>query len=254
LRNDIPSSPELAATLPSRVLKRHLQHANQLVSSQLDEGQPANVATLNQLKINIQNFLHSPSLSDDIRRDATALVVGLQAYSLFSARQTTQGALAVSFPEVYMPRGNYLLDSVPIEHRNGPVWLNGEGTDIVTLTIGPGHTPGEVFSNNEGKMVLSSFSVENDSGRPLEFLSLQSGGSDALVLNVNVKWARQQLDRVTWVNDKFVNSTITYSGGPAALSGVRFDNCTFEFGEDAASQELLDTIKRHPDAPVTYYK
>lgn len=51
--------------------------------------------------------------------------------------------------------------------------------------------------------------------------------ADRLIAGATIRNCPQTLDGFTWVNVVFINSTISYKGGPVVLTNVSFINCTF---------------------------
>jgi hypothetical protein len=51
--------------------------------------------------------------------------------------------------------------------------------------------------------------------------------ANRLISGTTIKNCPQTLDGFTWVNVVFINSTISYKGGPVVLANVSFINCTF---------------------------
>ena len=70
-------------------------------------------------------------------------------------------------------------------------------------------------------------------------------------MNAAIEGAAQKLDAIVWLNVKFKNSQIIYSGGPFYLGDVTFENCQFQFGSDAESRKALAEIKEMGKQPVT---
>jgi hypothetical protein len=72
-----------------------------------------------------------------------------------------------------------------------------------------------------------------------------------VVLDVQVTRCKQSLDGVKWIKDGFDGSAIRYRGGTLFLANVIFKNCTFDFGSDPRSKEVLATIRESNGRPVT---
>jgi hypothetical protein len=78
------------------------------------------------------------------------------------------------------------------------------------------------------------------------------GSSIRWVLSLNwlsQKWGQvhnntfQDLAWVQWIKTSFEGTNILYHGGDIYLADVTFKNCTFTFGNDAASQTLLRKLQ-----------
>jgi hypothetical protein len=68
----------------------------------------------------------------------------------------------------------------------------------------------------------------------------------------------QELDWAEWIKTDFEGTKIVYHGGDVYLADVTFKNCTFDFGEDAASQALFRKLQESQSlqkpATVVYAK
>ncbi len=183
---------------------------------------------------------------EDVRRSGVAAFIALVAYARFN-----NVLIAVNAPTVLLPHdqdqtGNYMLSQVPL--KNGAVWWQGstEGSAIFAI-LDP--SLGAVFPISHSSVVFNAVNF-NAFGMRRAFVETDDE-SQVVIMNATIEGATQKLDAIVWLNIKFKNSQIIYSGGPLYLGDVTFENCQFQFGSDTESQKVLIQIKEMGNQPVT---
>src|SRR2546430_5859232 len=63
--------------------------------------------------------------------------------------------------------------------------------------------------------------------------------SQVVIMDATIEGATQKLDAIVWLNIKFKNSQIIYSGGPLYLGDVTFENRSEEHTSELQSQSNL---------------
>jgi hypothetical protein len=159
--------------------------------------------------------------------------------------------IAVNVPTILIPHdqdqtGNYMLSQVPL--KNGALWWQGseQGSAIFAL---PNPNSEPVFPVSHSSVVFNAVNF-NAFGMRRAFIGTDNE-SQVVVMNATIEGATQKLDAIVWLNIKFKNSQIIYSGGPLYLGDVTFENCQFQFGSNPESQKALTQIKTAGNQPVT---
>lgn len=88
------------------------------------------------------------------------------------------------------------------------------------------------------KQTGTSFTCTPNFANKDAFGTMPSGPSH-LIANITVIGCPQSLDGFTWQNVVFVNSRISYRGGPVILDKVTFVNCSFQIEQNEEGTRLL---------------
>jgi hypothetical protein len=90
------------------------------------------------------------------------------------------------------------------------------------------------------KQIGTSFTCGPNFGRKDAFVAMgNSANPSHFVGNVTIVDCPQSLDGFAWKNVVFVNSRISYSGGPVVLDNVTFVNCSFKIEQNEEGTRLL---------------
>lgn len=237
--------PDKATSLSSNQLKTRFQKIASIVSTSTDYKISANPGLVEKVKNNLEETLRSVNPGEDARRSGVSAFIKLVAYARFN-----NVLIAVKFPTVLIPHdrdqtGNYMISQVPL--KNGAVWWQGaeQGSAIFALP----DNSGPVFPISHSSVVFNAVNF-NAFGMRRAFVETDNE-SQVVIMNATIEGAAQKLDAIVWLNVKFKNSQISYSGGPLYLGDVTFENCQFQFGSDPESQTVLAQIKEMGNQPVT---
>jgi len=237
--------PDKAAGLPSNQLKSAYQKIASIANTSIEYKIPANSDLVEKVKNNLEVTLKAANPGrEDVRRSGVAAFIALVAYARFN-----NVLIAVNAPTVLLPHGetgNYMLSQVPL--KDGAVWWQGsaQGSAIFAI-LDP--SLGAVFPISHSSVVFNAVNF-NAFGMRRAFVETDDE-SQVVIMNATIEGATQKLDAIVWLNIKFKNSQIIYSGGPLYLGDVTFENCQFQFGSDTESQKVLIQIKEMGNQPVT---
>src|SRR6267143_2440748 len=239
--------PDKTASLPSNQLKSAYQKITSIANTSIEYKIPANSDLVEKVKNNLEVTLKAVNPGrEDVRRSGVAAFIALVAYARFN-----NVLIAVNAPTVLLPHdqdqtGNYMLSQVPL--KNGAVWWQGsvQGSTIFGM---PEPSAEPVFPVSHSSVVFNAVNF-NAFGMRRAFVGTDNE-SQVVIMNATIEGATQKLDAIVWLNIKFKNSQIIYSGGPLYLGDVTFENCQFQFGSDTESQKVLAQIKEMGKQPVT---
>jgi hypothetical protein len=236
--------PDKASGLSNNQLKTRFQKIASIASTSTQYKIPANPSLVAKVTTNLEETLRSVSPGEDVRRSGVAAFVALVAYA-----RANNVLLAVNVPTILLPHGetgNSMVSQVPL--KNGAVWWQGsaEGSTIFGM---PEPSSEPVFPISHSSVVFNAVNF-NAFGMRRAFVGTDNE-SQVVIMNATIEGAAQELDAIVWLNIKFKNSQIIYSGGPLYLGDVTFDNCQFQFGSDPESQKVLAQIKATGNQPVT---
>jgi hypothetical protein len=236
--------PDKAPTLSSNELETRFQKIASIASTSTQYKIPANPGLVEKVKNNLKETLKSVNTGGDVRRSGVSAFIKLVAYARFN-----NVLIAVNAPTVLLPHsetGNYMLSQVPL--RDGTIWWQGsaEGSTIFGM---PEPSTEPVFPVSHSSVIFNAVNF-NAFGMRRAFVGTDNE-SQVVVMNATIEGATQKLDAIVWLNVKFKNSQIIYSGGPLYLGDVTFENCQFQFGNDPESQKVLAQIKASENQSVT---
>lgn len=238
--------PDKATSLSTNQLKTRFQKIASIASTSTQYKISANPDLVEKVKNNLEETLKSVNPSrEDVRRTGVAAFVVLVAYA-----RANNVLIAVNVPTVLLPHGetgnSMISKQVPI--KNGAVWWQGSPQGSAIWTISD-PSFGAVFPVSHSSVVFNAVNF-NAFGMQRALVETDNE-SQIVIMNATIESAAQKLDAIVWLNIKFKNSQIIYSGGPLYLGDVTFENCQFQFGSDAESQKVLAQIKESGKQPVT---
>ncbi len=229
--------PDKASGLSSNELKTTFQKIASIASTSTQYKISANPDLVEKVKNNLEEALRSGNPGEDVRRSGVSAFIKLVAYARFN-----NVLIAVNVPTILIPHGdqtgNYMLSQVPL--KNGAVWWQGSEQGSAIWAI-PDPSLGAVFPVSHSSVVFNAVNF-NAFGMRRAFVETDDE-SQVVIMNATIEGATQKLDAIVWLNIKFKNSQIIYSGGPLYLGDVTFENCQFQFGTDTESQKVLPQIK-----------
>jgi hypothetical protein len=238
--------PDKATNLSSNQLKTRFQKITSIANTSMAYRIPASPELVEKVKNNLEATLKAANPGEDVRRSGVSAFIKLVAYARFN-----NVLIAVNVPTILIPHdqgqtGNYMLSQVPL--KNGAVWWQGsvQGSTIFGM---PEPSAEPVFPVSHSKVVFNAVNF-NAFGMRRAFVETDNE-SQIVIMNVTIEGAAQKLDAIVWLNIKFKNSQIIYSGGPLYLGDVTFENCQFQFGSDPESQKVLAQVKAAGNQPVT---
>ena len=236
--------PDKATSLSSNQLKTRFQKIASIASTSTQYKISANPDLVEKVKNNLGETLRSVNPGEDVRRSGVSAFIKLVAYARFN-----NVLIAVNVPTILLPHGetgNSMISQVPL--KNGAVWWQGsvQGSTIFGM---PEPSSEPVFPVSHSSVVFNAVNF-NAFGMRRAFVGTDNE-SQIVIMNATIEGAAQKLDAIVWLNIKFKNSQIIYSGGPLYLGDVTFENCQFQFGSDTESQKVLAQIKETGKQPVT---
>jgi hypothetical protein len=206
---------------------------------------PASPDLVEKVRSNLEETLRSVNPShEDVRRSGVAAFIALLAYA-----RANNVLISVNVPTVLLPHGetgNYMISQVPL--NNGAIWWQGSGQGSTIFAM-PNPSSEPVFPVFHSRVFFNAVNF-NGFGLRRAFIGTDNE-SQVVVTNAIIEGATQKLDSIAWLNVKFKDSPIIYSGGPLYLGDVTFENCQFQFGNDAESQKALAQIRAAGNQPVT---
>src|SRR6267143_996411 len=236
--------PDKTASLPSNQLEARFQKIASIASTSTQYKISANPDLVEKVKNNLEETLRSVNPGEDVRRSGVSAFIKLVAYARFN-----NVLIAVNVPTVLLPHGetgNSMISQVPL--KNGAVWWQGSAQGSAIFAI-PDPSLGAVFPISHNSVVFNAVNF-SAFGMRRAFVETDNE-SQVVIMNATIEGATQKLDAIVWLNIKFKNSQIIYSGGPLYLGDVTFENCQFQFGSDTESQKVLAQIKEMGKQPVT---
>jgi hypothetical protein len=236
--------PDKALGLSSNQLKTRFQKIASIASTSTQYKIPANPDLVEKVKNNLEETLRSANPGEDVRRSGVSAFIKLVAYARFN-----NVLIAVNVPTILLPHGetgNSMISQVPL--KNGAVWWQGSAQGNAIWAI-PDPSLGAVFPVSRSSVVFNAVNF-NAFGMRRAFVETDNE-SQVVIMNATIEGATQKLDAIVWLNIKFKNSQIIYSGGPLYLGDVTFENCQFQFGSGTESQKVLAQIKEMGKQPVT---
>lgn len=236
--------PDRASSLSNNQLKTRFQKIASIASTSTQYKISANPDLVEKVKNNLEETIKSVNPSGDVRRSGVAAFVALVAYA-----RANNVLIAVNVPTILLPHGetgNSMISQVPL--KNGAVWWQGSAQGNAIWAI-PDPSLGAVFPVSHSSVVFNAVNF-NAFGMQRAFIGTDNE-SQVVIMNATIEGAAQKLDAIVWLNIKFKNSQIIYSGGPLYLGDVTFENCQFQFGSDTESQKVLAQIKEMGKQPVT---
>jgi hypothetical protein len=236
--------PDKITGLSSNQLKMRFQKIASIASTSTQYKIPANPSLVAKVTNNFEETLRSVNPGEDARRSGVSAFIELVAYARFN-----NVLIAVNAPTILLPHGetgNSMISQVPL--KNGAAWWQGsaQGSTIFGM---PEPSSEPVFPVSHSSVVFNAVNF-NAFGMRRAFVGTDKE-SQVVIMNATIEGAAQKLDGIVWLNIKFKNSQIIYSGGPLYLGDVSFENCQFQFGSDPESQKVSAQIKTPGNQPVT---
>jgi hypothetical protein len=236
--------PDKVPHLSNNQLQARFQKITSIANTSIEYKIPARPDLVEKVRSNLEETLRSVNPNhEEPRKSGVAAFIALVAYA-----RANNVLISISGPILLFSHGetgNMMVSQVPIKNATG--WWQGSAQGSAIFAIP--ETLGAVFPISHSSVVFNAINFKAF-GFGRGFVETDNE-SQVVIMNATVDGATQKLDAIVWLNIKFKNSKIIYSGEPLYLGDVTFENCLFQFGSDAESQKVLTQIKAAGNQPVT---
>jgi len=224
---------------PDQQLQTHVQAINSIVETSSRNQIPVDPNLLVKAQIMLSNDLKAPALSTKTKQAGWTTAIDLQ--SLAYTRMAQTGAVPAVSPRQIFNGPSYHFESPVVLDKD--VYIRGEHS-VFTMD--------SQFVVRHATVVFDSIDFVGTTSEPP--VEIWGAGSNAIVRDSIMRNVTQYLDGITWVDVRFEDSYIDYSGGPLRLRNVSFTNCKFLEPEFFSTQglELRKRIMESKGQPISF--